>query len=147
MVPRWRFLATFLRPVFSACRLQQVSDLHLQNPNVSTKNVQSSRKPETKAMHRRRFNTSRIILYTASMSSNSTISKAAACGRLYRAKFHLDWCKPEKSTAEQKQYRQNCSQSCEQFAFDSLQMHRCYLHLHLRLQSVVCTRRQYCCIY
>jgi len=27
-VPRWRFLATFLRPVFSASRLQQVSDLH-----------------------------------------------------------------------------------------------------------------------
>ena len=30
MVPRWRFLATFLRPVFSASRLQQVSDLHLK---------------------------------------------------------------------------------------------------------------------
>jgi len=29
MVPRWRFLATFLRPVFSANRVQQVSDLHL----------------------------------------------------------------------------------------------------------------------
>jgi len=29
-VPRWRFLATFLRPVFSASRLQQVSDLHLK---------------------------------------------------------------------------------------------------------------------
>jgi len=28
-VPRWRFLATFLHPVFSASRLQQVSDLHL----------------------------------------------------------------------------------------------------------------------
>ena len=28
MAPRWRFLATFLRPVFSASRLQQVSDLH-----------------------------------------------------------------------------------------------------------------------
>ena len=28
MVPRWRFLATFLRPVFSANRVQQVSDLH-----------------------------------------------------------------------------------------------------------------------
>jgi len=28
MVPRWRFLATFLRPVFSASRLQHVSDLH-----------------------------------------------------------------------------------------------------------------------
>jgi len=28
MVPRWRFLATFLRPVFSASRVQQVSDLH-----------------------------------------------------------------------------------------------------------------------
>ena len=30
MVPRWRFLATFWRPVFSASRLQQVSDLHLK---------------------------------------------------------------------------------------------------------------------
>ena len=30
MVPRWRFLATLLRPVFSARRLQQVSDLHLK---------------------------------------------------------------------------------------------------------------------
>jgi len=28
MVPRWRFLATFLRPVFSASRAQDVSDLH-----------------------------------------------------------------------------------------------------------------------
>jgi len=30
MVPRWRFLATFLHPVFSASRMQQVSDLHLK---------------------------------------------------------------------------------------------------------------------
>ena len=30
MVPRWRFLATFLRPVFSASRMQHVSDLHLK---------------------------------------------------------------------------------------------------------------------
>jgi len=30
MVPRWRFLATFLRPVFSASRMQQVSDLRLR---------------------------------------------------------------------------------------------------------------------
>jgi len=30
MVPRLRFLATFLRPVFSASRVQQVSDLHLK---------------------------------------------------------------------------------------------------------------------
>ena len=30
MVPRWRFLATFLRPVFSASRVHQVSDLHLK---------------------------------------------------------------------------------------------------------------------
>jgi len=30
MVPRWRFLATFLCPVFSASRMQQVSDLHLK---------------------------------------------------------------------------------------------------------------------
>jgi len=30
MVPRSRFLATFLRPVFSASRVQQVLDLHLK---------------------------------------------------------------------------------------------------------------------
>ena len=30
MVPRWWFLATFLRPVFSASRVRQVSDLHLK---------------------------------------------------------------------------------------------------------------------
>jgi len=30
MVIRWRFLATFLRGVFSASRVQQVSDLHLK---------------------------------------------------------------------------------------------------------------------
>jgi len=30
MVNRWRFLATFLRPVFSASRVQHVSDLHLK---------------------------------------------------------------------------------------------------------------------
>ena len=28
MVPRWRFLAVFLRPVLSTSRVQQVSDLH-----------------------------------------------------------------------------------------------------------------------
>jgi len=28
MVPRWRFLAIFLRPVFSESREQHVSDLH-----------------------------------------------------------------------------------------------------------------------
>jgi len=28
MVPRWRFLATFLRPVFAASRMQHISDLH-----------------------------------------------------------------------------------------------------------------------
>jgi len=28
MVPWWRFLVTFLRPVFSASRLQHISDLH-----------------------------------------------------------------------------------------------------------------------
>ena len=28
MVPRWRFLATFLRPVFSTSRMQHISDLH-----------------------------------------------------------------------------------------------------------------------
>ena len=28
MVPRWRFLAPFLRPVFAASRVQQVSDMH-----------------------------------------------------------------------------------------------------------------------
>ena len=30
IVPRWQFLATFLRPVFSASRMQHVSDLHLK---------------------------------------------------------------------------------------------------------------------
>ena len=30
MVPRWRFLATFLCPVFSASHVQHVSDLHLK---------------------------------------------------------------------------------------------------------------------
>ena len=30
MVPRWRFLATFLRPAFPASRAQRVSDLHLK---------------------------------------------------------------------------------------------------------------------
>jgi len=30
MVLRWRFLATFLRPVFAASCVQQVSDLHLK---------------------------------------------------------------------------------------------------------------------
>jgi len=30
MVPRWLFLATFLRPMFSASCVQQVSDLHLK---------------------------------------------------------------------------------------------------------------------
>jgi len=30
MGPRWRFLATFLCPMFSACRMHQVSDLHLK---------------------------------------------------------------------------------------------------------------------
>ena len=30
MVPRWRFLATFLRPVFSASRVHHVSDLNLK---------------------------------------------------------------------------------------------------------------------
>ena len=28
MVPRWRFLATFLRPVFTASRVPQISDMH-----------------------------------------------------------------------------------------------------------------------
>ena len=28
MVPRWLFLATFLRPVFAASRVQRISDLH-----------------------------------------------------------------------------------------------------------------------
>jgi len=28
MVPRWQFLATFLDPVFSASRVQHISDLH-----------------------------------------------------------------------------------------------------------------------
>jgi len=28
MVPRWRFFGDFLRPVFSATRVQHISDLH-----------------------------------------------------------------------------------------------------------------------
>jgi len=28
MMPRWRFFATFLRPVFAASRVQHISDLH-----------------------------------------------------------------------------------------------------------------------
>jgi len=28
MMPRWRFLATFLRPVFPASRVQHISDMH-----------------------------------------------------------------------------------------------------------------------
>ena len=28
MVPRWRFFASFLRPLFSASHVQQISDLH-----------------------------------------------------------------------------------------------------------------------
>ena len=30
MVPRWRFVDDFLRPVFAACTLQHVSDRHLK---------------------------------------------------------------------------------------------------------------------
>jgi len=30
MVPRWRFLTIFLRPVFAASRVQHASDLHLK---------------------------------------------------------------------------------------------------------------------
>ena len=30
MVPKWRFLATFLRPAFPSSRVQQVSDLRLK---------------------------------------------------------------------------------------------------------------------
>ena len=30
MVPRWRFLVTFLRPAFPASRVQQFSDQHLK---------------------------------------------------------------------------------------------------------------------
>jgi len=30
MVPRWRFLATFLHPAFPESRVQQLSDLHLK---------------------------------------------------------------------------------------------------------------------
>ena len=66
MVPRWRYLATFLRPVFSASRVQQVSDLHLKfalrphhNVEVSqTSNLrrlrlgEEKRKKETRRNHR-----------------------------------------------------------------------------------------------
>jgi len=34
MVPRWRFLATFLGPVFAASRVQHISDLHYATPRV-----------------------------------------------------------------------------------------------------------------
>jgi len=38
MVPRWQFLATFLRPVFAASRMQRISHLHskfaLRSPHV-----------------------------------------------------------------------------------------------------------------
>jgi len=39
MVPRWRFLATFLHPVFSASRVQHVSVLH---PTGSMADIQSA---------------------------------------------------------------------------------------------------------
>ena len=28
LVPRWRFLATFLRPIFAASRVPHISDMH-----------------------------------------------------------------------------------------------------------------------
>jgi len=37
---RWRFLATFLRPVFSVSRVQQVSDLHLKFAHKATPRVE-----------------------------------------------------------------------------------------------------------
>jgi len=62
MVPSWRFLATFLRPVFSASRVQQVSDLHLKfalraTPCVEvwqTSNLRRLRLGEEKRRRRRR---------------------------------------------------------------------------------------------
>jgi len=47
-VPRWRFLATFLRPVFSASRVQQVSDLHLKFALRQTSNLRRLRLGEEK---------------------------------------------------------------------------------------------------
>jgi len=36
MVPKWRFFATFLRPVFSASRVHHVSDLHLSMADIQS---------------------------------------------------------------------------------------------------------------
>jgi len=36
MVPRWQIFGDFLRPVFSATRVQQVSDLHLKFALMAT---------------------------------------------------------------------------------------------------------------
>jgi len=52
MVHRWRFFGDFLRPVFSASRMQQVSDLHLKialRPHhVWTSNLRRMRLDEEK---------------------------------------------------------------------------------------------------
>jgi len=42
MVPRWRIFASFLRPVFSASRVQHVSDLHLNFMGGSVADIQSA---------------------------------------------------------------------------------------------------------
>jgi len=62
MVARWRFLATFLRPVFSASRVQQVSDLHLKFARMA--DIQSAaaeiRRGKTKKEERRTNNSMKI---------------------------------------------------------------------------------------
>ena len=74
MVPRWRFLATFLRPVFSASRLQQVSDLHLKfalRPHhVSA--AAEIRRGNKKRRRRRRTNHS-MKIYMVSLLHRATI--------------------------------------------------------------------------
>ena len=67
MVPRWRFLATFLRPVFLASRMQHVADLHLKfarRPHhvckYGTSNLRRLRIGEENKRRRRRNHTMKI---------------------------------------------------------------------------------------
>jgi len=55
MVPRWRFLATFLHPAFQASRVQQVSDLHLKfalRPHHAAAERKKRRKKKNKLVDR-----------------------------------------------------------------------------------------------
>jgi len=45
MVLRWRFLATSLRPIFSASRVQHISDLHSKFPLEMWANAQRDSRP------------------------------------------------------------------------------------------------------